>query len=99
MRFDTQLIVLELALALDLLLGDPPNRFHPVAWMGHFIGWGERLAPDAGPGITFIYGAAWVLFGVLVCTLPVVGLLAGAKWVGDHLYIPLAALLLKSTFT
>jgi adenosylcobinamide-phosphate synthase len=94
-----QLIVLGLALALDLLLGDPPNRFHPVAWMGCLIGWGERLAPDAGPGVTFVYGAAWVLFGAIVCTLPVLGLLAGARWVGVMLYIPLAALLLKSTFT
>lgn len=99
MRFDAHLIVLGLALALDLLLGDPPNRFHPVAWIGHLIGWGERLAPDAGPGITFVYGATWVLSGVIVCTLPVVGLLAGARWVGDLLYIPVAALLLKSTFT
>ncbi len=94
-----QLIVLGLALALDLLLGDPPNRFHPVAWMGRLIGWGERRAPDVGPGITFVYGAAWALFGVIICTLPVVGLLAGAGWVGQMLYIPLAALLLKSTFT
>jgi adenosylcobinamide-phosphate synthase len=97
--FSAQLIVLGLALALDLLLGDPPNRFHPVAWMGRFIAWGERLAPDAGPAVTFVYGAAWVLFGLIVSTLPVVGLLAGAGWVGRILYIPLAALLLKSTFT
>jgi len=42
-----------LAVLLDLLLGDPPNRFHPTAWMGNFIGWlmrcrwrprGNRLA-------------------------------------------------------
>ncbi|MBN1813587.1 MAG: cobalamin biosynthesis protein [Anaerolineae bacterium] len=99
MRFIVQLSVLGLALILDLLLGDPPSDFHPVAWMGRLIGWGERLAPDAGPGITFVYGAAWVLFGMIICTLPVVGLLAGARWVGEILYIPAAALLLKSTFT
>lgn len=99
MRFDTQLIVFGLALALDLLLGDPPNRFHPVAWMGRLIGWGERLAPGARPGIAFVYGTVWVLFGVIACTLPVVGLLVGARWVGEVLYILLAALLLKCTFT
>jgi len=37
-----------LALALDWLLGDPPNRFHPVAWMGRAIGVAERFAPRSG---------------------------------------------------
>jgi adenosylcobinamide-phosphate synthase len=32
---------------LDLLLGDPPNRWHPVAWMGQFIVWAKKGAPAA----------------------------------------------------
>lgn len=27
---------------LDRLLGDPPNRWHPVAWQGRFLAWAER---------------------------------------------------------
>ncbi|HEY73531.1 MAG: hypothetical protein B6I35_11980 [Anaerolineaceae bacterium 4572_32.2] len=99
MRFPVQLTVLGLALALDLLLGDPPNLFHPVAWMGKVIGWGERAAPAAGPWPRFAYGAALALAGATVCTLPVVLLLIGARQLGLFVYVVVAALLLKSTFT
>lgn len=38
-----------LALAIDRLLGEPPARWHPVVWMGRWLGWaGARLAPVAG---------------------------------------------------
>lgn len=98
MHFD-QLIVFGLALALDLLLGDPPNRFHPVAWMGRLIGWSEQRAPAGGPTRRFVYGVALVLVGAAVCTLPVVLLLARAKRCGAGVYVPVTVLLLKSTFT
>ena len=35
--------VLLLALVLDIALPEPPNVFHPVAWMGKVISWMERL--------------------------------------------------------
>ncbi len=31
------------ALALEWLLGDPPNRWHPVAWFGRWAGWCEGI--------------------------------------------------------
>jgi adenosylcobinamide-phosphate synthase len=35
-----------LALAIDRLLGEPPARWHPVVWIGHYLGWaGRRVAP------------------------------------------------------
>lgn len=38
-----------LAIAIDRLLGEPPLRWHPVAWMGRWLAWaGERLAPRVG---------------------------------------------------
>ncbi len=30
------------ALAVDRWLGEPPARWHPVVWMGHYLGWGGR---------------------------------------------------------
>ena len=46
------------ALLLDLLVGDPPNRWHPVAWMGSAIDWLRKQAPERGK---FVYGGmvAW----------------------------------------
>lgn len=35
-----------LALLIDATWGEPPARWHPVVWMGHYLGWiGARIAP------------------------------------------------------
>ncbi|CAN7405215.1 adenosylcobinamide-phosphate synthase CbiB [Variovorax paradoxus] len=35
-----------LALAIDCWLGEPAARWHPVVWMGQYLGWiGSRIAP------------------------------------------------------
>lgn len=54
------------ALLLDLLLGDPPNALHPVAWMGRGIGLARRLAPHRQPALALVYGAVLMLGGLLV---------------------------------
>ena len=61
--------LLLLAVGLDLLLGDPPNRWHPVAWIGWLIGLGRARA-RSGPQDLVLYGT----FLILV----VAGLAAGA---------------------
>ncbi|HID33294.1 MAG TPA: hypothetical protein EYP25_01750, partial [Anaerolineae bacterium] len=50
-------LVIILALILDLALGDPPNRWHPVAWMGRGVAWAQRRAPGpkAPRGRAFAY--------------------------------------------
>jgi adenosylcobinamide-phosphate synthase len=58
------------ALLLDLLAGEAPNRFHPVAWLGKFISFQLRLAPSAGNVRQFIYGAAMVILTTAIITLP-----------------------------
>jgi adenosylcobinamide-phosphate synthase len=55
--------IIFLALGLDHLFGDPPNRFHPVAWMGSLISWAQRFKPDCNPGKEFLYGAGISLGG------------------------------------
>lgn len=46
-----------LALLLDLVLGEPPVRWHPVVWMGHYLGWtGRRIAPQADVALRADYG-------------------------------------------
>jgi adenosylcobinamide-phosphate synthase len=49
------------ALAIDLALGEPPARWHPVVWMGRYLGWvGKRCAPLAAtPGNADDWRAFW----------------------------------------
>ena len=35
----TDALILLAAVAADIMFGDPPNRFHPVAYMGKYISW------------------------------------------------------------
>lgn len=67
------LAALWLALLVDGWLGEPPPRWHPVVWMGRYLGWvGQRLAPQrARPGPAdyrrFWLGAlAWSIGAALV---------------------------------
>lgn len=63
---DYGFVPLLLALLLDMLLGDPPNRLHPVAWMGTGIGLARRGAPHGHAALAFLYGGALVCGGVVV---------------------------------
>lgn len=57
--------VLALALLLDLTLGDPPNRLHPVAWMGSAISGARRRAPRRGHLAQLAYGGLVGIGGAL----------------------------------
>ncbi len=63
---DSRLIPLLLALLLDLGLGDLPNRYHPVAWMGTGIGMARRMAPRQGRWQRCLYGAVVVIGGAVL---------------------------------
>lgn len=57
-------LVILLAALLDTLAGDPPNRFHPVAWLGSAIAFAQRRAPSAGRAGPLLYGGALTTVGV-----------------------------------
>lgn len=61
----TPMVILFVAILLDLFLGDPPNRFHPVAWMGNWIALGRRLAPKHGRWFPFLVGLLFILGSVM----------------------------------
>lgn len=71
--------VLPIALAwcIDLVLGDPPNRFHPVAYMGQAIAWAKRLAPRRSMRGRLLYGSA-VVAGGCITILAAGRLISGA---------------------
>ncbi|HHB91083.1 MAG TPA: cobalamin biosynthesis protein CobD [Anaerolineae bacterium] len=95
-----RITVILLALLLDQFLGDPPNRWHPVAWMGRGIAWSQRHAPGGGeaPARQLAYGGAIVLVGVSLAATAGVLLARLARslaWPG----IVVEALALKATFS
>jgi len=47
-----------LALAVDLAFGDPPNRYHPVAWIGRLLEAGRRCLCRGSPARLLTGGAA-----------------------------------------
>ena len=86
-----------LALALDLLLGEPPERWHPVVWMGRLIGALERRAPTSGRIRQLLFGAAMEAVCMMAAALPV-GLLHRIVPVGSPAGILVRAVALKPTF-
>ncbi len=88
--------VLLLALLLDVICGDLPNRYHPVAYMGRGIGGVRRHAPTTGRALPLISGAviAWggglVVWGFLTLVVRVLWRVPGG-WL-------LATVLLKQMF-
>ncbi len=93
----TAWLVLAVALAIDVALGEPPNAVHPVAWMGKLASRLVRLAPTRDP-----FGQ--LATGTLIA-LVVPGVFAAAAVLVVHALdawppVALAAsvLLVKSTF-
>jgi adenosylcobinamide-phosphate synthase len=58
-------LVLAGALALDLLVGEPPNLAHPVVWIGRLQRALRRRAPKR-PAAAFAWGALMALAGPLL---------------------------------
>lgn len=54
------------ALAIDLLLGEPPTPAHPTVWMGRWIAAGRRFHRDRSPGSSLLAGATLVAGGTTV---------------------------------
>jgi adenosylcobinamide-phosphate synthase len=78
-------IVVILAVAMDWLLGEPPNAFHPVAWFGRFAHTLERRAPCDNPSAELLYGVGIAASGVALAALPAFALeraLRSRDWTG-----------------
>ena len=49
-------LALLVALAIDRWAGEPPVRWHPVVWMGNYLGWaGTRVQLVAGQGASWVH--------------------------------------------
>jgi adenosylcobinamide-phosphate synthase len=88
------IVVAMLAVAIDVALGDPPNRYHPVAWMGTAIRSGTKYLARGSSGRLLISGGALVIVvgGLSAAGAGIVAVLARA-WTGG---IIIEALALKA---
>ena len=93
------MLILGVALFIDLVFGDPPNAFHPTAWMGSLITFFANHAPQKMAGIQFVYGSMIVLFGGLIVGVTGWGLELLVQKLSLPVYLLLGGILVKSTFT
>lgn len=92
------LLILGAAIALDLAIGEPPNRAHPTAWIGRLIGSAVPRLKHPLARTERIRGA---IFAIAVVTLVVLSAYYLLQMVGELLgwlaLAVLSALMLKST--
>src|SRR6185369_4640061 len=92
-------MILFSALALDLLLGDPPNRFHPTAWMGNLIRFLLRFRPHGHSTTEFLYGIFILLVGMILTISAGLGIHHLASCLPPWAGILLQAFFLKLTIS
>jgi adenosylcobinamide-phosphate synthase len=91
--------ILALAIVIELIIGDPPDAFHPVAWVGRVISFFERFGVDRRRRFQFFYGLVMTLVVTAFFTAVAFFLLAYLKDISEIVYVIVGALLLKSTFS
>ena len=91
--------VLLLAVVLDLLFGDPPSRFHPVAWIGQLIALGRRWAAHVPGDVLVLYGALLIVVVTVAAALGALAAQVAAGWLPWPLGLLARAWLLKCSFS
>ncbi|MFW6149981.1 MAG: cobalamin biosynthesis protein [Chloroflexota bacterium] len=88
-------LIIVLAVTLDVVLGEPPSRLHPVVWVGRVVALAGHAAHRGGKARQVGYGCLMTLllaggaFVLVWCLMRWVGVVAGP------LHIVAGALLLK----
>jgi len=93
------MIVLGLSFALDFVFGDPPNRYHPVAWMGNAIATARRWSPKHGNIHQFLFGGMFLVLGVTLVGMIGWGIDRSCNEVPLTIAVVIQAVVLKATFS
>ena len=93
------LLMLPIALAIDLVCGEPPRVIHPVVWIGKVTSFLERGGIERSPRVQFVFGIGMVLVIVGLFTIPAYFLLYYLKSFNYVAYVIVGALLFKYTFS
>lgn len=94
-----EIFILALALLIDLALGEVPDRFHPVAWLGRLASLELRLAPPDGRVRQFVFGLLTAAGTAAILTWLVYSALQYVAGLNTIAYMIISAFILKSTFS
>ena len=93
------LIILLIALAFDLVFGEPGNTWHPVAWLGKLISLETKWAKGRDKPIQLFLGTVMVLLTLLSITAAIYFVILHLREVNWWISVIFAGLLLKFTFS
>jgi len=95
----TNLTILALALLIDITIGEPPNKIHPVVWTGKLIKHLEHYCHANTPQLEKIKGTIMALTVITITTTTSWIILKLTKtYLDTYAYIIISALILKPTF-
>jgi len=93
------LVMLSIALAVDLALGEPPRLIHPVVWMGKVVSFLEKGGAGRSRLAQFVYGIGMSLFLIGLFSAATYFMLFYLKSISFVAYVIIGGVLLKSTFS
>lgn len=93
------LLILLVALAVDLALGEPPRAIHPVVWMGKVASPLVKVGASHSCLAQFVYGMGMSLFLIGLFAAATYFILFYLKNLSIVAYVIVGAALLKSTFS
>ena len=93
------LLILSVALAIDLVLGEPPRLIHPVVWMGKGTSFLEKADVGRSPFVQFVYGSAITLTIIGLFTVPAYFILLYLESLSFAAYVVVGAVFVKCTFS
>ena len=68
------ILIIGFALFLDMIFGDPKNRYHPTAWIGNLIGLITTRVKNENPNLEKFGGFVIVIIPISICCILLSGL-------------------------
>ena len=92
-------LVVSIALALDFILGEPPNRYHPLRWMGNLLDYLDDRILRRNPVAMRLKGLlSYVLLLSLTLLICITFLTLSRHLLGDWAWMLVTAVLFKLSF-
>lgn len=93
------LLMLSIALAIDLAVGEPPGVVHPVVWVGKVISFLGKVSFGQRPSVQLVYGVLIALVIIGIFTASAYFLLLYLKGINFVAYVIAGGIILKPTFS